>query len=93
MRPEDKGTLEEQLHRAEQAARWLLPIVDRGYRLVVVHGNGPQVGNLLIQMEAGSTQIPPLPIDVCDAMTEGSMGFLLELARTTQIHRTIYCLS
>lgn len=84
LRPEDKGTHLDQLARAEEAARLLEPLLAKGYHLVVVHGNGPQVGNILIQMEAASNQIPPSPLDVCDAMTEGSMGYLLELA----IHNT-----
>ena len=64
LKPEDKGTHEEQLGRAEEASRWLIPLIRKGYRLVVVHGNGPQVGNILIQMEAASNQIPSSPLDV-----------------------------
>lgn len=78
LRPEDRGTQEEQLARADTAARWFVPLLDKGYCLVIVHGNGPQVGNLMIQMEAASNQIPPSPVHMCDAMTEGSMGYLLE---------------
>lgn len=80
LRPEDRGTLEEQLLRAENTAKMLIPLIKKGYRLVVVHGNGPQVGNLMEQMEAAASRIPPLPLDVCDAMTEGSMGYMLEQA-------------
>lgn len=80
LRPEDRGTQEEQIARAKQAARWLAEIVRFGYRLIVVHGNGPQVGNILIQAEEASTKIPPQSLDVCVAETEGSMGFLLQQA-------------
>ena len=80
LRPEDRGTQEEQIARAKQAARWLAEIVRFGYKLIVVHGNGPQVGNILIQAEEASTKIPPQSLDVCVAQTEGSMGFLLQLA-------------
>jgi carbamate kinase len=52
--------------------------VAAGYSLCVVHGNGPQVGNLIIQQEAGSGQIPPYSLDICGAMTQGSMGYMLE---------------
>jgi carbamate kinase len=80
LRPEDHGTQEEQIARAKQAARWLAEIVRHGYKLVVVHGNGPQVGNILIQAEEASTKIPPQSLDVCVAQTEGSIGFMLQLA-------------
>src|SRR5947208_10473074 len=80
LRPEDRGTHEEQIARAKQAARWLAELVVRGYRLLVVHGNGPQVGNLMIQAEEASTKVPPQSLDVAVAQTEGSMGFLLQQA-------------
>jgi len=80
LRPEDRGTQEEQIARAKQAARWLAEIVRHGYHLIVVHGNGPQVGNILIQAEEASTKIPPQSLDVAVAQTEGSMGFMLQQA-------------
>lgn len=80
LRPEDRGTQEEQIARAKQAARWLADIVRHGYKLIVVHGNGPQVGNILVQAEEASTKIPPQSLDVCVAQTEGSIGFLLQQA-------------
>src|SRR5205809_266136 len=80
LRPEDRGTQEEQIARSRQAARWLAEIVRHGYKLIVVHGNGPQVGNILVQAEEASTKIPPQSLDVCVAQTEGSMGFLLQQA-------------
>ena len=80
LRPEDRGTQEEQIARAKQAARWLAEIVRQGFRLIVVHGNGPQVGNILIQAEEASTKIPPQSLDVAVAQTEGSMGFMLQQA-------------
>jgi carbamate kinase len=80
LRPEDRGTHEEQIARAKQAARWLAEIVTLGYRLLVVHGNGPQVGNILIQAEEASTKVPPQSLDIAVAQTEGSMGFMLQQA-------------
>ena len=80
LRAEDRGTQEEQIARAKQAARWLAEIVRDGYRLIVVHGNGPQVGNILVQAEEASTKIPPQSLDVCVAQTGGSIGFMLQQA-------------
>lgn len=85
LRPEDRGTQEEQIARARQAARWLAEIVRHGYRLVIVHGNGPQVGNILIQSEEASTKIPPQSLDVAVAQTEGSMGFMLQQAMRNRL--------
>ena len=80
LRPEDSGESRTQLDRAREAVRQLLPILNRGYELIVVHGNGPQVGNLLLQAELAAERVPPQSLDVCVAETQGSMGFLLELA-------------
>ena len=80
LRSEDHGTQEEQIARAKQAARWLAEIVRQDYKLIVVHGNGPQVGNILVQAEEASTKIPPQSLDVCVAQTEGSIGFMLQQA-------------
>jgi carbamate kinase len=80
LRPEDGGETRIQLDRAREAVRQLLPILNRGYELIVVHGNGPQVGNLLLQAELGAERVPPQSLDVCVAQTQGSMGFLIELA-------------
>ncbi|HUF18761.1 MAG TPA: carbamate kinase [Thermoanaerobaculia bacterium] len=85
LRPEDRGTQEEQIARARQAARWLAEIVSRDYRLVIVHGNGPQVGNILIQAEEASTKIPPQSLDLAVAQTEGSMGFLIQQAMRNRL--------
>lgn len=80
LQPGDLGTTEEQKERAEEAARWLADFVLDGRDLVIVHGNGPQVGQVLIQMEEAATKVPPGTVDVAVAQTEGSMGFLLETA-------------
>jgi carbamate kinase len=80
LRSEDHGTQEEQIARAKQAARWLAEIVRHGYKLIVVHGNGPQVGNILVQAEEASTKIPRQSLDIAVAQTEGSIGFMLQQA-------------
>ncbi|HTO89198.1 MAG TPA: carbamate kinase [Thermoanaerobaculia bacterium] len=87
LRPEDSGTTTEQLERAREAVRQLLPILGRGFELVVVHGNGPQVGNVLIQAEAAADRIPRQTLDFCVAETEGSIGFLLEVAFGNELPR------
>jgi carbamate kinase len=87
LRPGDSGTTAQQLDRAREAVRHLLPILGRGYELVVVHGNGPQVGNLLIQAEMASSELPRQTLDFCVAQTQGALGFLLELAFANELPR------
>ena len=87
LRPEDPGTTAGQLSRAREAVRRILPVLARGYELIVVHGNGPQVGNILIQSEIAADRIPPQTLDFLVAQTEGSIGFLLELAFANELPR------
>jgi len=84
----DVGTIEEQLRRAELAAEWLVDLVELGRDLVIVHGNGPQVGQVLIQMEEAATKVPPATLDVAVAQTEGGMGYLLEMAIRNRLQAT-----
>ncbi len=78
LKEKERGLQEEQLDNARDCAEMLARVVQSGYALCVVHGNGPQVGNLLIQQESASNQIPPYTLDICGAMTQGSMGYMLE---------------
>lgn len=87
LRPGDSGTTAQQLQRARDAVRHLLPILARGYELIVVHGNGPQVGNLLMQYEMASGEVPPQTLDFCVAQTQGSLGLLIELAFANELPR------
>src|SRR5439155_111199 len=80
IRKGQEGTQWEQLENAQETARALIPILRDGFGLVIVHGNGPQVGNILIQVEEAVTKVPPLSLDVCVAMSEGSVGYMPEVA-------------
>ncbi|MGD8537477.1 MAG: carbamate kinase [Candidatus Aminicenantes bacterium] len=84
---EQKGLQKEQMNNAKKAASLMIHVVKKGYDLIIVHGNGPQVGNLLIQMEEAVNKIPPFTLEVCDAMTEGSMGFMLEQAIINELRK------
>ncbi|MCX8168733.1 MAG: carbamate kinase [Candidatus Methanomethylicia archaeon] len=77
-RAEEIGTYEEQLRNIEKTCRELVKIVEMGYDIVITHGNGPQVGNLLIQQEIAVNEVPPQPLDVLGAMTQGQIGYLIQ---------------
>jgi carbamate kinase len=84
---EQRGLQDEQMRNARKAAQLMIYIVKKGFDLIIVHGNGPQVGNLLIQMEESINKIPPFSLDICDAMTEGSMGYMLEKALLNELRK------
>lgn len=73
-----KGTISEQLANAATACRSISSIVSSGRPLIITHGNGPAVGNLVIQNEAASSQVPPMPLYICDADSEGSLGIIIQ---------------
>ena len=73
----ERGSAAEQIRNAERTARALRPII-AGNKAIITHGNGPQVGNILLQQAAVS--LPEMPLDVCDAMTQGGIGYILQSA-------------
>jgi carbamate kinase len=87
MQKGEAGTIEEHERNALTIAALLLTLVDRGYNIVITHGNGPQVGQLLLQHEKARDEVPQLPLDVLVAMTEGSLGYILQQAILNQLHR------
>ena len=78
LKEKERGLQEEQLENARQCAEMFGNVIKAGFSLCVVHGNGPQVGNILLQQEEGSNRVPSYTLDICDAMTQGSMGYMLE---------------
>lgn len=80
LRSDQKGTISEQEANVYETCTHLLDLIKAGYDIVIGHGNGPQVGNVLLQHEAGEKTfgIPKLPIDVCVAETQGSIGYMIE---------------
>lgn len=82
LRGDQKGYYDEQIQNATDTCENLIPIIERGHNLVITHGNGPQVGNVLLQNEAGESKydIPALPMHVCVAETQGHIGYLIEQA-------------
>ncbi len=74
-----KGTLEEQMSSVYGTCEQLAEMVLSGkWRLVVTHGNGPQVGSILLQQEAAKESVPPMPMDACGSQTQGLIGYMMQ---------------
>lgn len=89
LRGNQRGTIEEQIENVTNTMDSVLYLLNEGYDLIVAHGNGPQVGNILMQHDAGATMydIPELPLDVNVAESQGHIGYLLENAIRNLLHK------
>ena len=63
-----RGTIPEQFANSRETSKHIADMLEHGYDIVVTHGNGPQVGNILLRAEMASTVLPPLPLDTCGAV-------------------------
>ena len=81
LRSGQKGTYEEQIANVSNTCESLYSLIKQGYNLVIGHGNGPQVGNVMLQHEGGKEKynIPSMPMDFCVAETQGSIAHLIEM--------------
>jgi carbamate kinase len=87
MQAGEAGTIDDHERNAAAIAALLMTLVEREYLVCITHGNGPQVGNLLLQQERSGGEVPPLPLDVLVAMTEGSLGYILQQALLNELRR------
>jgi carbamate kinase len=78
--PRGTGTADEMRGALAVACRHLADLVTTGVEVVITHGNGPQVGRILLQQEAAAPDIPAMPMDVCGAESQGQIGYLLAQA-------------
>ena len=72
------ATEQAQLEVVEKTSEYIADIVERGYEVIVAHGNGPQVGRIVIQNEVASASTPAMPFDVCGAMSQGMIGYHIQ---------------
>lgn len=72
------ATAQAQLEVVEKTSEYIADIVERGYEVIIAHGNGPQVGRIVIQNEAASAATPAMPFDVCGAMSQGMIGYHIQ---------------
>ncbi|MFL6412457.1 MAG: carbamate kinase, partial [Nitrososphaeraceae archaeon] len=77
LRSGQSGSFEEQDANFQPAARKIADLV-QDYKVVVTHGNGPQVGYILLKNEIAKKYAPPFPIDACGAQTQGWIGYMIQ---------------
>lgn len=80
LRAGQKGTIDEQEENVYNTCKNLIPLIQKGYNLVIGHGNGPQVGNILLRNAAGAKMydLPEMPLDICGAYSQGFIGYMIE---------------
>jgi carbamate kinase len=92
-RPGEPGTIPQQFAHTAETLEHLLPLFRSDARIALTHGNGPQIGNILIRVEEGERRVPRLPLDTCVSDSQGGMGYMIqriacELFRREKIRRS-----
>ncbi|MEB2298807.1 carbamate kinase [Lysinibacillus xylanilyticus] len=80
LQPKQEATYDNQFKNVVSATGHMVEIREAGHNIVITHGNGPQVGNIIAQNEAAKNVIEPLPIHVCNAESQGFIGYMMETA-------------
>ena len=94
LRSKELSSYDEQFENVRRTCRQIVQLVAEGFQPIFTHGNGPQVGNLLIQNEAAAQLVPAVPLDVCGAETQGQIGYMIQQAlgnelRAAQLSRRV----
>lgn len=89
LRGNQVGTIDEQEQNTTDTLENLLFLIHEGYDLVITHGNGPQVGNILMRNDAGESMynIPQMPVDICVADSQGGIGYMIERMFHNVLHK------
>lgn len=88
IRAGEQGTIPQQIENARRASRTIVRLLSEGYRLVITHGNGPQVGAALLRSERAAGQAYEHGLNVCVAATQGEIGYILQQSLQQEIQRT-----
>lgn len=85
LQPGQEASYENQLKNVQKSAEVISEIIKEGYKVVVTHGNGPQVGNILRQNEVAKEVVPAFPLHVCSAESQGFIGYMMDQSLKNQI--------
>lgn len=90
LRGNEEGTIEQQEKHTLDTCAKILHLIRKDYELVITHGNGPQVGNILLRNEAGYNQfkIPKMPLDICVADSQGGIGYMIDRQMRNALNKT-----
>ncbi|MCE5171492.1 carbamate kinase [Paenibacillus profundus] len=87
LQPHQEATYENQLENVRSSSEVIADIVQKGYEVVITHGNGPQVGLILQQNEEAKEVVPPFPLDVCNAESQGLIGYMLDQCLKNELRK------
>lgn len=85
LRSKELSSYVDQFENIRRTCQQIVHLIPEGYRVILTHGNGPQVGNLLIQNEAAARLVPAVPLDVCGAETQGQIGYMIQQALRNEL--------
>lgn len=88
VRPGQRGTIEEQRDNLERALAGVVELIRRGHALVITHGNGPQVGQILLRAEEARGKAYELPLHICVAQSQGEIGYLIQQCLRAMLQRS-----
>jgi carbamate kinase len=83
----EKGTIQEQFANIRKSIVGIVQCIKKGFDVVITHGNGPQVGNMLLRTELSRDKVPELPLGICVADTEGEIGYMIQQTMVNNLQR------
>ena len=86
-REDEEGNVPQQFRRTRQTVVWLANLIEAGRQIVITHGNGPQVGNVLRRVELAAHELYTLSLDICGADTQGGMGYMIAQCLNNELRR------
>ena len=85
--PRERGTAAEQIANIDRTSAHIAEMIVAGHEVVITHGNGPQVGNILLQNELARGKVPAMPLDICGAESQGELGYLIQQSLANELQR------
>ncbi len=83
----ERGTAEDQKKNVSMTSKVLVELVQHGYHLAITHGNGPQVGDILLKNDLAKETLPPMPLDICSSQSQGMIGYMLQQSMYSEMHK------
>ena len=90
IREGEMGTIQQQFANTRTSVGGIVHCIKKGFEVVITHGNGPQVGNMLLMTELSRGKIPELPLGICVADTEGAIGYMIQQDTRQQSAERVY---